>query len=85
MLAKRLPSILPPLTLGESLEELDNLFQVLCSVNFQVIYNSGFPRVLPGYDDSFKTEFSGFYGNGQCAFNGLPDAYQQYRHQHGTG
>ena len=37
-------------------KELDDLFQVLCSVNFQVIYNSGFPCILPGYDDSFKTE-----------------------------
>lgn len=57
-------------------KELDDLFQVLCSVNFQVIYNSGFPCILPGYDDSFKTEFSGFYGNGQCAFNGLQAAVE---------
>ena len=57
-------------------EELDNLSQALCSLNLQVIYNSSFPCVLSGYDDSFKTEFSGFYGNGQCAFNGLQAAVE---------
>lgn len=57
-------------------EELDDLFQVLCSVNFQVIYNSSFPCILSGYDNSFETEFSGFYGNGQGAFNGLQAAVE---------
>ena len=57
-------------------EEVDDLFEVVGAVDFEVVDNGGFACVGGREDDAFALAGACFDGDGQCAFDGAERAVE---------